>query len=239
MTDAPPPAAEPRAPSAERLLLVEDETDLARFVADALGEAGYAVDVCHGLKEALRAVGRVSPALVLLELGLPDGDGVDLVAHLRGFSESPVIVLSARSDEAQKIRALDAGADDYLTKPFGMAELLARVRAQLRRSARRQGESAPARLGNVTVDLAARLVTKAGEPVHLTKLEFALLARLVESRGKVLTQRQLLESVWGPAYVLRPHYLRIYMQRLRAKLEDDPALPQWLLTETGIGYRLA
>ena len=224
-----------------RILIVEAETTIARFVSDALKEEGFTVFIEGTLKEGLTACSTRQPDLVEVDLGLPDGDGLDLIGSFRTFSPAPVIVLSARTDEKNKIQALDLGADDYIAKPFGMGELLACVRAQLRRRALINPETPePAvDIGDVHVDLGARTVTKNGEPVHLTKLEYRLLQTLIESRGKVLTQRQLLQRVWGPAYVERPHYLRIYMSRLRAKLEDDPARPKWLLTEVGVGCRLA
>lgn len=224
-----------------RILIVEAETTIARFVSDALKEEGFTVFIEGTLKEGLTACSTRPPDLVVVDLGLPDGDGLDLIGSFRTFSTAPVIVLSARTDEKNKIQALDLGADDYIAKPFGMGELLACVRAQLRRRALINPETLePAvDIGDVHVDLGARTVTKNGEPVHLTKLEYRLLQTLIESRGKVLTQRQLLQRVWGPAYVERPHYLRIYMSRLRAKLEDDPARPKWLLTEVGVGCRLA
>lgn len=226
---------------AARILIVEAETTIARFVSDALKEEGFTVFIEGTLKEGLTARSTRQPDLVVVDLGLPDGDGLDLIGSFRTFSTAPVIVLSARTDEKNKIQALDLGADDYIAKPFGMGELLACVRAQLRRRALINPETPePAvDIGDVHVDLGARTVTKNGEPVHLTKLEYRLLQTLIESRGKVLTQRQLLQRVWGPAYVERPHYLRIYMSRLRAKLEDDPARPKWLLTEVGVGCRLA
>lgn len=226
---------------AARILIVEAETTIARFVSDALKEEGFTVFIEGTLKEGLTASSTRQPDLVVVDLGLPDGDGLDLIGSFRTFSTAPVIVLSARTDEKNKIQALDLGADDYIAKPFGMGELLACVRAQLRRRALINPETLePAvDIGDVHVDLGARTVTKNGEPVHLTKLEYRLLQTLIESRGKVLTQRQLLQRVWGPAYVERPHYLRIYMSRLRAKLEDDPARPKWLLTEVGVGCRLA
>lgn len=224
-----------------RILIVEAETTIARFVSDALKEEGFTVFIEGTLKEGLTACSTRLPDLVVVDLGLPDGDGLDLIGSFRTFSTAPVIVLSARTDEKNKIQALDLGADDYIAKPFGMGELLACVRAQLRRRALINPETPePAvDIGDVHVDLGARTVTKNGEPVHLTKLEYRLLQTLIESRGKVLTQRQLLQRVWGPAYVERPHYLRIYMSRLRAKLEDVPARPKWLLTEVGVGCRLA
>ncbi|MBL8541008.1 MAG: winged helix-turn-helix domain-containing protein, partial [Betaproteobacteria bacterium] len=173
-----------------------------------------------------------------LDLGLPDGDGVDFIRDLRGWSGVPVVVLSARADEQDKIDALDAGADDYLTKPFGVGELLARVRAALRRVGRR-GEAGETviEFSDVAVDLANRMVKRAGEELHLTPIEYRLLAHLTSQPGKVLTHRQILREVWGPSHVESSHYLRIYMGHLRHKLEADPAQPRHFITETGIGYR--
>ena len=224
-----------------KIYVVEDESTIARFVADALEIEGYEVRIASTLREGMRAARTERPDLLIVDLGLPDGDGIDLIESTRVFSSAPIIVLSARNGETAKIRALDAGADDYLIKPFSLAELLARVRAQMRRRRFLSGgmPNRLARIGEVEVDLESRTVSKRAAPVHLTKLEYRLLAALIESRGKVLTQRQLLQTVWGPAYVDRPHYLRIYMAHLRTKLEDDPARPQWLITETGVGYRLA
>lgn len=177
---------------------------------------------------------------MVLDLGLPDEDGMALLRELRGWTELPVLVLSARSSEGDKIAALDAGADDYLTKPFGVGELLARLRVLLRRHARGgAGNAAQAGFGDVQIDLARRVVTRAGEHVHLTQIEYRLLAALVASRGKVMTHRELLREVWGPSHVESHHYLRIYMGHLRQKLEADPARPRYLLTEIGVGYRYA
>ena len=175
----------------------------------------------------------------MLDLGLPDGDGIELIRDVRGWSAVPIIVLSARVDESDKVAALDAGADDYLVKPFGVGELLARVRASLRRRARAGDESPVVTFGPVIVDLANRRVTRDGADVHLTQIEFRLLAALLAHPGKVLTHRHLLRDVWGPAHVEHNHYLRIYMGHLRQKLESDPAQPRFLLTETGIGYRFS
>jgi len=189
--------------------------------------------LARGLIEA----GTRRPDLVILDLGLPDGDGLDFITALRAWSPLPVIVLSARVEETDKVAALDAGADDYLAKPFGVAELLARVRVTLRRSRAGEGGEPVVHLGDVSVDLVHRRVTRDGADVHLTQTEFRLLSALLGHPGKVLTQRHLLREVWGPAAVEHSHYLRIYMARLRHKLETDPARPRFLLTETGIGYR--
>ena len=176
----------------------------------------------------------------MLDLGLPDGDGADLIGTVREFSALPIIVLSARTEEVQKARALDLGADDYLSKPFGIVELMARIRVQMRRAvtdANGQNNTV-CTFDDVVIDLEKRSVSKGGHTLHLTKLEYRLLAVLVENRGKVLTLRQLLQMVWGPGYSDRAHYVRVYMAHLRDKLEDNPARPKWLLTESGIGYRL-
>ena len=183
--------------------------------------------------------GTRKPDLVIVDLGLPDGDGVDLIRDLRTWSGVPVIVLSARTDELDKVEALDAGADDYLTKPFGVAELLARVRATVRRRAQPAGSEKPAiAFGDIEVDLVARTVKRRGELVHLTPIEYRLLALLIANAGRVLTHRQILRDVWGPSHVESPHYVRVYMGHLREKLEDDPAQPKHLITETAVGYRL-
>ncbi|WP_313705608.1 two-component system response regulator KdpE [Massilia sp.] len=219
-------------------LLVEDEPQIRRFVRTALEQEGWQVHEAGELKRALIDAGTRRPDLVVLDLGLPDGDGVDFIAEVRTWSGMPIIVLSARDAEQAKIRALDAGADDYLTKPFGTGELLARIRATLRRQRAPEAADNTVRFGDVEVDLAARIVSKNGVRVHLTPLEYKLLAVLVANAGKVMTNPQLLRAVWGPANGENGHYLRIYMGHLRHKLEDEPAQPRHFVTETAVGYRL-
>lgn len=226
-------------------IVIEDEPQIRRFVRGALEAEGWVVHEAGTLRDGLAAAGTRQPDLVVLDLGLPDGDGLSLIRDVRGWSGVPIIVLSARTDEADKIAALDAGADDYLTKPFGTGELLARVRANLRRPRAAGGGSEDAassealfRFGEIELDRAARIVRRAGAEVHLTPTEYRLLSVLVANAGRVLTQRQLLREVWGPSHTDQSHYLRIYMGHLRQKLEVDPAQPKHLLTETAVGYRL-
>jgi two-component system KDP operon response regulator KdpE len=225
-------------------IVIEDEPQIRRFVRGALEAEGWVVHEAGTLRDGLAAAGTRQPDLLVLDLGLPDGDGVSLIRDVRGWSAVPIIVLSARTDEADKIVALDAGADDYLTKPFGTGELLARVRANLRRprAAGGNGSEEPPealfRFGEIELDRAARLVRRSGVEVHLTPTEYRLLSVLVANAGRVLTQRQLLREVWGPSHSDQSHYLRIYMGHLRQKLEADPAQPRHLLTETAVGYRL-
>ncbi len=220
-------------------LLVEDEPHIRRFVRAALEQEGWLVHESVSMGRGLIDAGTRRPDLVVLDLGLPDGDGIDFIQDVRKWSTVPIIVLSARVAEGEKIRALDAGADDYLTKPFGTGELLARVRATLRRQ--RQGgtgSDGTIHFGDVTVDPQARAVTRNGEHVHLTPTEYRLLSVLAANAGRVMTTPQLLRAVWGPGHAESGHYLRIYMGHLRHKLEADPAQPRHLLTETGVGYRL-
>lgn len=226
-------------------VVIEDEPQIRRFVRSALEAEGWQVHEAATLRSGLTEAGTRKPDLLVLDLGLPDGDGIDLIRDVRGWSTLPIIVLSARVDEADKIAALDAGADDYLIKPFGVGELLARVRANLRRPRGAAadgtgGEDADAIFcfGDIEIDRRARMVRRAGNDVHLTPIEYRLLSVLVANAGRVLTHRQLLREIWGPSHTDQSHYLRIYMGHLRHKLEADPAQPRHLLTETAVGYRL-
>ena len=223
------------------IAVVEDEAPIRRFLAASLRAEGFEVAEATSAKEGIRIVTQQSPTLTLLDLGLPDADGIQLIVSIREWSQMPIIVISARGEENAKIAALDAGADDYLTKPFGVGELLARVRVALRHSAliERGGEVEPVvRFGAIAVDLASRVVTRADCEVKLTKIEFDLLAALVRHSGKVLTHKQILKEVWGPHAVHEPHYVRVFMSNLRKKLEENPSRPQYLITEQGVGYRL-
>ena len=230
--------------SKHTVVIIEDEPHIRRFVRMALESEGWQVYEADTAKKGLVEAGTRQPDLLVLDLGLSDGDGLDVIKDVRTWSGVPIIVLSARSDEKDKIAALDAGADDYLTKPFGVGELLARVRANLRRPRRAAGDG-PATdndalfsFGEVEVDRRARLVKRAGQEVHLTPIEYRLLCVLTANAGRVLTHRQLLREVWGPSHIDQSHYLRIYMGHLRQKLEVDATQPQHLLTETAVGYRL-
>jgi two-component system KDP operon response regulator KdpE len=219
------------------IVCIEDDPQMRRFLRTGLGAQGFRVFDAETGSQGLAEAGTRKPDLVILDLGLPDMDGVEVVRELRSWTRMPVIVLSARTMESDKIAALDAGADDYLTKPFGLGELLARIRVALRHanSSEEQGETFSA--GELNVDFIKRLVTLKGQKVHLTPIEYRLLSVLIRNAGKVLTHRQLLKDVWGPAYVDRGHYLRVYMGQLRHKIEADPARPRYLLTEPGVGYR--
>ena len=223
--------------AAARVIVVEDEPQIRRFVCDALKRDGCATTEAGSVRQGLDAAASCKPDLVVLDLGLPDGNGLDFIRDMRTWSRVPILILSARSAEQDKIAALDAGADDYLTKPFGVGELLARVRVLLRRHAQDAEATPHHRFGEVEVDLSRRLVLRAGQVVHLTQIEYRLLATLLASTGKVATHRQLMREVWGPGHAEQAHYLRIYVGRLRQKLESDPAQPKHFLTETGVGYR--
>lgn len=220
-------------------LLVEDEPQIRRFVRSALEEEGWQVHESETMRRGLADAATRKPNLIILDLGLPDGDGVDFIVDVREWSAVPIVVLSARTNEIDKIRALDAGADDYLSKPFGVGELLARVRSAVRRL-RQPGVNAHGviQFGDVKLDIKARLVTKANQVVHLTPTEYRLLTVLAHNAGRVVSNPQLLREVWGPTHSESSHYLRVYMGHLRQKLEDDPAQPRYFLTESGVGYRL-
>lgn len=222
--------------TASTVVVIEDELQIRRFVRAALEDEGCRVYDAENAAQGLAAAGARKPDLVILDLGLPDRDGIEVIRDLRSWSTVPVIILSARTEEEDKIEALDAGADDYLTKPFGVGELLARTRALLRRS-RADTPEPLVEFGDVRIDLSRRTVNRGGEAIHLTPTEYRLLATLLAKPGRVLTHRQLLKDVWGPDSVQSNHYVRIYVANLRRKLEADPAQPKYLLTETGIGYR--
>jgi two-component system KDP operon response regulator KdpE len=223
----------------DTILVVEDEAPMRRFLCSALTSHGFRVAEAGTLAVAERLATESRPDAVLLDLGMPDGDGLELLRQLREWSSAPVIVLSARDREDDKVLALDAGADDYLTKPFGTSELLARIRVALRHA---RGQAAPddpvITIGPMRIDQARHEVAVDGELVHLTPIEFRLLALLARHGGKVLTHRQLLHDVWGPRNTHQTHYLRVHMAALRRKIEADPARPRWLITEAGVGYRL-
>ncbi len=220
-------------------ILVEDERQIRRFVRTALEAEGWSVVEAQTLRQGLADAGTRKPDLIILDLGLPDGDGMDFIRDVRGWSPVPIIVLSARVGEQDKIAALDAGADDYLSKPFGVGELLARVRAASRRlQSVGAAHGAIFQFGDITVDMGSRTVRKGAAAVHLTPIEYRLLTLLVTNAGKVLTHRQILREVWGPSHAEDGHYVRVYMGHLRHKLEDDPAQPRHILTETAVGYRL-
>jgi two-component system KDP operon response regulator KdpE len=220
-----------------RVLVVDDEPQILRGLRIVLRSAGYAVEQAESSGQALASLADHVPDVLLLDLVLPDGDGVDVCRQVRRWSKVPIVVLSAVGDERQKVRALDAGADDYVTKPFGTDELLARLRAVLRRSPETDG-SARIQIGELCVEVSEQRVTREGAPVHLTPTEFELVRILAKHRGRLVTQRQLLREVWGPEYTQSTHYLRVHMANIRAKLEADPARPRHLITEPGVGYRL-
>ena len=220
------------------ILVIEDEPEIRQFLRSSLHAEGYrVVESPNGRRGEIDA-GMHKPDLAIVDLGLPDFDGLEVIKHIREWSPMPIIVLSARIQERQKIDALDSGADDYITKPFGVGELLARVRVALRNSVRSETGQRILLLGPTSLDLEKRRASKDGAEVHLTAIEFRLLACLAKHLGMVVTHRQLLQEVWGPTHVEHTHYLRVYMKQLRDKLEPDPVRPKYLLTETGVGYRL-
>jgi two-component system KDP operon response regulator KdpE len=221
-----------------RILVVDDEPAIRRFLNSALLADGYSVLQAETGRAALGALTRDKPDLVIVDLGLPDLDGHDLIRGIRAVSKVPIIVLSVREDEAGKVRALDDGADDYVTKPFGIDELLARVRTALRHRLQQQGNDPVIRCGDLEIDLARHLVRRSGAPLKLSPREFALLRVLAEHAGKVVTHQHLLVQVWGEAHRHDSEYLRVYVRQLRAKIEKDPQQPALLLTEPGVGYRL-
>jgi two-component system KDP operon response regulator KdpE len=220
----------------QRVLVVDDEPQIVRALKVILRGAGYTTQQAETKREALDAVSVHPPDAMVLDLILPDGSGVDVCKEVRRWSGLPIIVLSAVGDEREKVRALDAGADDYITKPFGTDELLARLRAALRRVTEEPEPRVV--IGDLEVDLEARQVSRAGELIHLTPIEFDLLRVLTQHRGKLVTHRQLLREVWGPAYETETHYLRVHVAHIRAKIEPEPSRPRYLTTESGVGYRL-
>jgi two-component system, OmpR family, KDP operon response regulator KdpE len=223
--------------SPQRLLVVDDEPQIARGLKVILRDAGYDVETAENKEEALTALSVRPPDAVVLDLVLPDGSGVEVVDQVRSWSQLPILVLSAIGDEREKVRALDAGADDYVTKPFGTEELLARLRAVMRRGGE-DGAEPVVSVGDLVIDLAARSVSRDGTEVHLTPIEFDLLRVLATHLGKLVTHRQLLQEVWGPGYEDETHYLRVHFAHIRSKLEPQPSQPRYVITEPGIGYRL-
>lgn len=221
-----------------QVLVVDDEVQIRRFLRISLEAGGYHVYEAGTGKEAILIAAKVRPDLLILDLGLPDLDGIEVVKQVREWTKMPIIILSVRDADSDKVAALDAGADDYLTKPFSTEELLARLRVALRHTQPEPDQRAFT-TGDLHIDLTRRLVTLRGEPVKLTPTEYALLRLMVQHAGRVLTHRQILKEVWGPAYIDESHYLRVYFSQLRQKVEDNPALPKYLLTEPGVGYRLA
>jgi two-component system, OmpR family, KDP operon response regulator KdpE len=227
MSTSPPP----------RILVVDDEPQIVRGLKIILRSAGYAVEAAETKAQALASLASRPPDALVLDLVLPDGQGVEVCEEVRRWSRLPIVVLSAVGDEREKVRALDAGADDYVTKPFGADELLARLRAVIRRSAQ-DGGSPLVALGELEIDLTDRRVTRSGREIHLTPIEFDLVRVLASHRGRLVTHRQLLREVWGPEYGAETHYLRVHVAHIRAKLEADASRPEYLITEPGVGYRL-
>ncbi|MEO8115930.1 MAG: response regulator [Phenylobacterium sp.] len=220
-----------------RILVIDDEPQIHRFLGPALDAAGYEPVRADSATEGLREIARKAPDVVVLDLGLPDIDGKEALTKARAFYKGPIIILSARDRETEKIDALDLGADDYVEKPFGVGELLARIRAALRHKLQEAGGEPIVTVGDLTIDLIKRLVTRAGAPIRLSPREYDLLAQLVQGGGKVVTHRQLLTAVWGPAHEQDVQYLRVFVGQLRQKIEPDPSQPALILTEPGVGYR--
>jgi two-component system KDP operon response regulator KdpE len=225
------------ATSPPRVLVVDDEPQIVRGLKIILRSAGYSVEAAETKADALALLASRPPDALVLDLVLPDGEGVEVCREVRRWSRLPILVLSAVGDEREKVRALDAGADDYVTKPFGTDELLARLRAVLRRSVQ-DGGSSQVEIGELVIDLADRRVTRGGTEVHLTPIEFELVRALAQHQGRLVTHRQLLQEVWGPGYGEETHYLRVHVAHIRAKLESDPSRPRYVITEPGVGYRL-
>jgi two-component system KDP operon response regulator KdpE len=223
--------------SGPRVLVVDDEPQIVRGLKIILRSAGYSVESAETKADALALLASRPPDALVLDLVLPDGEGVEVCREVRRWSGLPILVLSAVGDEREKVRALDAGADDYVTKPFGTDELLARLRAVLRRSVQ-DGGSSQVEIGELVIDLADRRVTRGGTEVHLTPIEFELVRALAQHQGRLVTHRQLLQEVWGPGYGEETHYLRVHVAHIRAKLESDPSRPRYVITEPGVGYRL-
>ncbi len=223
-----------------RILIIEDEQEIRRFLRVSLGSHGYRLTESDTGREGVMQAATQQPDLIILDLGLPDIDGMEVIRQVRDWSPMPIIILSARGQEHEKVQALDAGADDYLTKPFSVGELVARIRVALRHASQGTEAGEPVfTLDGLRVDLARRQVFVEQEEIHLTPIEYRLLTTMIRYAGRVITHRQLLKEVWGPDSVFETHYLRVYMAQLRRKIESDPARPRFLLTEPGVGYRLA
>lgn len=222
------------------IVIVEDDAQIRYFVRRALEDEGFQLFEAETVARGLTLAASRSANLIILDLGLPDCDGIEFIQVMRQFNDTPIIVLSARCGETEKINVLNAGADDYLAKPFSIGELIARIGALLRRrTSAPAGEASTFSFGDVNIDFLSHSVSRAGKPLHLTHTEYRLLCYMISNRGKVLTHRQLLQNVWGASFVQRSHYTRIFVGRLRQKLEDDPAQPRFILTETGVGYRFS
>ena len=221
-----------------KVLVIEDDADIRGLIIKVIKCMDLVASEAHTINDGTHIAAKEKPDLIILDLGLPDGDGISFINNYRSWSTNPILVLSARVQEHEKVKALDAGADDYLTKPFGTAELMARMRVLLRRLSQSDANTPTFSFGDVKIDLSLRKVTKVDEEIHLSPIEYQLLNILLTNSGKVVTHRQLLKEVWGGQHTEDNHYLRIYMGHLRQKLEDDPTQPKFLLTETGVGYRL-